>query len=75
MLEKTRRLKEADVPDDHVFVNKDPDVRNEWKRLWEAEATERVKPENTGTVIRLDTKERKLYCDEVVVDCWRLAPF
>lgn len=77
ILGKTRKLKETGAPYDRVFVKKDvhPVVRNEWKRLREAEVAEKAKPENTGCVIRLDTKERKLYRDEVVIDSWRPAPF
>lgn len=77
LLKKTRRLKEAGAPYDYIFVKKDvhPAIRNEWKRLRDAEAAEKAKPENTGCVIRLDTKERKLYRDEVIIDSWRPAPF
>ena len=75
--EKTKRLNDAGPLYSTVFVKKDvyPSVRNEWKRLRDAEATERAKPENTGCVIRLDTKERKLYRDGEVIDSWRPVPF
>lgn len=49
-------------------------IGNEWKRLCDAEAAEKANPENTGCVIRLDIKERKLYRDGVVTDGWRPAP-
>ena len=77
ILGKTKKLKETGAPYGHIYVKKDvhPSVRNEWKRLRDAEATEKAKPENTGCVIRLDTKERKLYRDGVVIDSWRPAPF
>ena len=43
VLEKTRRLKEAGAPYDRVFVKKDVhlSIRNEWRRLREAEAAEK----------------------------------
>ena len=47
-----------------------PSVRNEWKRLRDAERTEKDRPENVGCVIRLDVRERKLYRDDVVIDKW-----
>ena len=77
ILGKTKKLKESGAPYDSVYVKKDvhPSVRKEWKRLRDAEAAEKVKPEYTGCVIRLDTKERKLYRDGVVIDSWRPASF
>ena len=45
-------------------------MRNEWKRLKEAERIEKERPENVGCAIRLDFKERKLYRDNVVIDKW-----
>ena len=77
IIEKTKRLKDAGSPYDTVYVRKDvhPSVRKEWKRLRDAEASEKAKPENIGCEIRLDTKERKLYRDGEVIDCWRPAPF
>lgn len=47
-----------------------PGVRKEWKRLREAEEREKERPENVGCVIRLDTRQRKLYRDNNVMDCW-----
>ena len=52
-----------------IYVKKDvhPSVRKEWRRLRDAEAAEKSRPENVGCVIRLDTRERKLYSDDVVI--------
>ena len=75
--EKTKKLKDAGPPYSTVYVKRDvhPSVRNEWRRLRDAEAAEKAKPENTGCEIRLDTRERKLYRDGVVIESWRPAPF
>ena len=77
ILRKTRRLKEAGPAYERVFVKKDvhPSVRNEWKRLRDAENAEKNRPENYGHVIRLDVKERKLYRDDVVIDSWKYQSF
>lgn len=77
ILEKTKRLKEAGRPYDRIFIKRDvhPNVRKEWKRLRDAEALERDRPENAGCTIRLDTRERKLYRDDVVIDQWIPQPF
>ena len=63
VLVNTRKLKEAGAPYERVFVKKDvhPGVKNEWKRLRDVEAAEKGRPENVGCVIRLDTRERKVY--------------
>ncbi|MPC60093.1 hypothetical protein E2C01_054130 [Portunus trituberculatus] len=73
---KTSKLKDSGAPYERVFVKRDvhPSVRNEWKRLRDAEAAERAKPQNTGCVIKLDTRARKLYRD-VIIDSWRQASF
>lgn len=77
VLANTRRLKEAGAPYERVFVKKDvhPSVRNEWKRLRDVEAAEKGRPENVGCVVRLDTRERKVYRDNVVIGSWQPAPF
>lgn len=77
VLSKTRKLKDATAPFDRIYVKKDvhPSVRKEWKRLRDAEDAEKQRPENEGRVTRLDVRERKLYCDEVVIDRWNPAPF
>lgn len=74
---KTKKLNDFGVPFDRIFVKRDthPSVRNEWKRLRDAEKAEKEKPENVGSVIRLDTRERKLYRDGVVIDSWQQISF
>ena len=77
ILEKSRNLKERGAPYDKIYVKKDthPSVRLEWRRLRTAEQTEKNRPENYGHVIRLDTRERKLYRDDIVIDSWNPQPF
>ena len=72
VLVNTNRLKNSSSCYSRIFVKKDvhPSVRNEWKRLKEAERIEKERPENVGCAIRLDFKERKLYRDNVVIDKW-----
>lgn len=72
VLENARKLKSASAQYNRIYVKKDvhPSVRNEWKRLRDAERAEKDRPENVGCVIRFDVKERKLYRDDVVVDQW-----
>ncbi len=52
-----------------------PSVRKEWRRLPDVEAAEKAKPENVGCVIRLDTRERKVYKDDTVIDAWNAQFF
>ena len=77
LIKKARRLKDAGEPFAQVYVKRDthPSVRNEWKRLRDAEMAEKAKPENVGCIIRLDTRTRKLYRDDIEIDSWRPAPF
>lgn len=77
ILLKTKKLKESGAPFDTVFVKRDthPSVRNEWRRLRDAEKAEKEKPENIGCVIRLDIRERKLYRDGIVIDSWQQTSF
>lgn len=72
ILSNSKKLKTAGENYRRIFVKKDvhPSVRKEWKRLREAEAREKERPENVGCVIRLDTRQRKLYRDDDVIDCW-----
>lgn len=72
ILDNARRLKDAGEGFSRIYIKKDvhPSVRREWKRLRDAEAAERSRPENAGSVIRLDTRERKLYRDGDVIDSW-----
>lgn len=55
-----------------MFIKRDehPSVRNEWKRLRDAEAAEKARSENVGCNIRLDMRERRLYKDGIVNDRW-----
>lgn len=73
VLGKARALKSAGDNFDKVYIKKDlhPSVRAEWKRLRDAEEKEKQRPENAGCEIRLDTREKKLYRDNVVIDTWR----
>ena len=77
ILRKTSKLKEGGAAYQRIFIKKDvhPSVRNEWKRLREAENLEKNRPENVGCVIRLDPRERKLYRDDVVIDSWSASYF
>lgn len=77
VLKEAKRLKEAGTTFERIFMKRNvhPSVRNEWKRLREAEAAEKNRPENVGCVIRLDTKERKLYRDDAVIDSWSASYF
>ena len=77
ILEKAKKLKEAGVIYGKIYMKKDvhPSVRNEWKRLRDVEKREKEKPEIAGCNILLDTKERKLYRDGIVIDCWNPHPF
>lgn len=72
ILEKTRVLKESGEVYSRIYIKRDvhPSVRAEWKRLREVERKEKERPENVGCVVRLDTRERKLYRDGVVIDSW-----
>lgn len=72
ILANAKKLKEAGECYARIFVKKDvhPGVRKEWKRLREAEVREKERPENVGCVIRLDTRQRKLYRDDDVIDCF-----
>ena len=73
VLGNAKAVKNAGDSFDKVYVKKDlhPSVRAEWKRLRDAEEKEKQRPENAGCEIRLDTREKKLYRDNVVIDTWR----
>ena len=77
LLEKTKELKDAGEVYKKIYIKKDvhPAVRKEWARLRESERLEKEKPENNGATIRLDTRERKLYRDDTVIDSWTPHPF
>ena len=77
ILDQAKNLKTRSEPYSKIYVKKDvhPSVRKEWQRLRDAEKTERDRPENVGCVVRLDTRERKLYRDGCVIDSWRPQSF
>lgn len=77
VLERAKRLKEAGETFKRIFVKKDthPAVREEWKRLKDAEKTEKEKPENAGCNIYMNYKERTLYKDNEVIDKFSLMSF
>lgn len=77
VLTKASKLKEATGDLKRVFIKKDvhPNIRAEWRRLREAERSEKGRPENAGCVVRLDVRERKLYRDRAVIDAWNLQFF
>ena len=60
-----------------IFIKKDvhPSVRAEWKRLHDVVKTEKERPGNAESDIRLDFKARKVMKDEAVIDQWGLQGF
>lgn len=74
LMARASQLKEVGGEFTRIYKNKDvhPAVRAEWRRLREAEKKKKERPENFGCMIRLDTRERKLYRDGVVIDEWNL---
>ncbi len=77
ILDNANRLKNSGDNYSRIYIKKDvhPSVRNEWRRLRDAETAEKARPENVGCNIRLDTRERKLYKDLVVIDSWNPQSF
>lgn len=77
VLNKAKRLKEGTDMYKKIYIKKDvhPSVREEWKRLREAEKKEKEKPENVGCNIYFNARERKLYKDGVVIDSWSVQGF
>lgn len=77
VLERASQLKQVGGEFQKIYVKKDihPSIRKEWKRLRDAEKREKERPENAGCVIRLDTRERKLYRDGEVIDSWSQQGF
>ena len=73
VLEKSSQLKNAGAHYSNVYIKKDvhPSVRDEWKRLRSVETAEKENPANVGCTIHLDTKERKVYRDGIVIDSWK----
>ena len=56
----------------NVRIKRDshPAIRKEWKRLFDAETSERNKPENRGCTIEFDKRKRQIKRDGVVIDSW-----
>ena len=77
VLEKKSALKGKGGDFLTIYVKKDshPNVREEWKRLHDAERKEKERPENAGTDIKLNYKDRTLLRDGIVIDRWNPAPF
>lgn len=77
VLEKAKLLKSSGDVYKRIYIKKDvhPSIRLEWKRLREVEKREKDRPENMGCTIRLDTKERKVYRDDVIIDAWKQPYF
>ena len=76
-MDKAKRLKQAGGNYATIYIKKDihPSIRMEWRRLREVEQNEKERPENSGCVIRLDTRERKVYRNNVIIDSWQPIPF
>lgn len=74
ILNKAKNLKEAGPLLSSVYIKKDihPAVRKEYGRLRRREKEEKEKPENQGTNIRYDSRQRVLLRDGIVID--RYAP-
>ena len=77
VLGKTRKLKQAGDEFKKIYVKKDqhPAVRKEWKRLFDAKREEEGKPENVGVTITMDTKQRVLRRNNIVIDRWKPSFF
>ena len=77
ILTNAKKLKEAGQAYAKVYIRKDvhPATRREWKRLKDAEKSEKEKPENAASTISLDYKARVLLRDNVVIDRWKPTYF
>ena len=77
VLDKSKILKEKELVYKTIYIKKDvhPGVRKEWNRLREAERVEKESAGNSGDVIYLDTKQRKLFKNNTVIDSWTPHPF
>lgn len=78
ILNNASQLKSAGDNFSRIYIKRDDvhlSIRKEWKRLRDMEAAENARPENVGCITRLDTKERKLYKDDVVIDSWNAQFF
>ena len=70
ILNDAKKLKELPEPFSKMYLRKDihPAVRKEWKRLRDAEAAEKMRPENAGKNVHLDFKNRVLKIDDIIID-------
>ena len=77
IVSQNTKLKDSDGGTRCIRVKKDrhPDVRREWKRLFDLEAEENAKPENAGCNIYVDKKNRTVLCDGSIIDRWRPLDF
>ena len=77
ILDRAKNLKTSGDSYRKIFIKKDihPAVRKEWERLRNVEKTEKDRPENVGCVVRLDTRERKVFRDNIVIDSWNPQGF
>lgn len=77
VLQRAKHLKEAGEVFSRIYIKKDthPAVREEWKRLKDAEKTEKEKPENIGCNIYINYKERQLIKDGEVIDKFNIMVF
>ena len=77
ILDRAKNLKTSGDLFKKIYVKKDvhPAVRAEWQRLRDVEKVEKERPENAGCVIYLNTRERKIYRDNSVIDSWNPTVF
>ena len=77
VLGKAKTLKTSGDTYNKIYIKKNvhPSVRVEWRRLRDAEKTEKERPENVGCNIYLNTQERQLYKDGEVIDKWSVMGF
>lgn len=55
-----------------IFIKKDmhPNIRKEWKRLYDVYENELKKPENVGRSVTFDKKKRCILIENKVIDTW-----
>lgn len=77
ILENANKFKASGEMYSRIYIKKDvhPSIREEWKRLRDAEKTEKERPENVGCNIYLNVRERQLYKDGEVIDKWNWMGF
>ena len=78
VLDKAKRLKDDQREElKKIYIKRDehPAFRREWNRLRTLVRTEQARPENVNCNIRLDTKERKVFRDDVEIASWGILSF